>query len=473
MLAPPLRSWAERRHRAPSRFLMPLSFAAILGGLGTTIGTSVTLLVSGLVAEAGLGGFGILEITPLGLPLAAVGGALLVVLAPRVLPDRRSPYAQVATHERDYSFGLRVEPGGVLDGLDVRAAGLRRLEGVYLARIQRGDREIAPVPPDELLVGGDLLTFVGRVDHVRDLQARDGLKSAEEQHIALVDGRDHGLVEVVLGAESPVVGRTPKEVSFRGRYGAAIVAIHRAGQRVEAKLGEVRLEPGDALLLFADGAFAGRWRDRRDFLLVVPLDPPDHRRDRRAWLPLTVLVAMVAAAAAGLPLLEATLGAVLVLVVARAVSISRARQALDLDLLLVIAGAIGIGGAVEASGLADTTAEAIAAVAGPFGGLGALATLLVGTLVLTELVTNAAAAALMVPVALEVASRTGGDPHAYAVAIAVAASSSFLTPIGYQTNTMVYGLGGYRFTDYWRLGLPLTLAVIATTLLVMPLFWRL
>ncbi|MBW3577838.1 MAG: SLC13 family permease [Actinobacteria bacterium] len=474
MLAPTLRTWAERARRPPSRFLMPLSFAAILGGLITTIGTSVTLLVSGLSDEAGVGAFGLFEITPLGLPIAVAGCAVLALLAPRVLPDRRSPHEQLAEHGRDYTFAMQVEPGGVLDGRDVRSAGLRSLAGVYLVRIERDGHEIAPVAPDAVLYGGDVLTFVGQVDHVRDLRALPGLKSAEEGHVDLLDEHDHRLFEVVVGAASRAAGRTPKEISFRGRYGAAIVAIHRAGAPVRGKLGEVRIRPGDALLLLADRDFADRWSDRRDFLLIVPVDAEPPKVDRRAWFVLIVLAAMVVAAASGaLPLLHAALAAVVALLVTRVLSVPEARQALDLDLLLLIAGAIGLGGAVQASGLAGGAAEAVTGVATAVGPVGALVAVLIATLMLTELVTNAAAAALMVPVALGVAARIGSDPQAFAVVVAVGASASFLTPIGYQTNTMVHGLGGYRFGDYWRLGLPLTAVVIITTVLVTPLIWAL
>ncbi|MDQ3932981.1 MAG: SLC13 family permease [Actinomycetota bacterium] len=471
-LASPVRDWAERHGRPASHYLMPLSFAAILGGLITTIGTSTTLVVSGLVDQLGFGSFSLLEITPVGLPVAVAGAASLVAIAPRVLPDRRNPLQQVSTGERAYTFHARVEPGGPLEGTGVRAASLRALEGVYLAGIERGGREIAPVAPDEILEGGDVLTFVGRVDHVRDLVTRPGLKSAEEQHVHLLRIARRSFFEVVLGPSSPLVGQTPKELAFRGRYNAAIIAVHRAGERVIGKLGEVRLQAGDALLLLADPRFDERWRDRRDFLVVVALDDDDVGIDRRAWIALGVLVAMVAAAASGLvPILQATLAAVFLLVVTRTVSIQQARDALDLDVLLIIGGSLGLGAAVESSGIAATVASGIAGIATTAGAVGALAAVLLGTLVLTEMITNTAAAALMLPIGLQVATRLGADPHAFAIAIAVGASASFLTPIGYQTNTIVYGLGGYRFGDYWRLGLPITAITVASAMLVIPLVW--
>ncbi len=471
-LASPVRSWAERHGRPASHYLMPLSFAAILGGLVTTIGTSTTLVVSGLLDQLGFGAFSLLEITPVGLPIALAGAMSLVALAPRVLPDRRNPLQRVARGERAYTFHARVEPGGPLDGVRVLAAGLRALEGVYLAGIERAGREIAPIAPEEVLEGGDLLTFVGRVDHVRDLVSRPGLKSAEEQHVDLLRIARRGFFEVVVGPTSPLAGQTPKELAFRGRYNAAIVAIHRAGERVLGKLGEVRLQAGDALLLLSDPGFAERWRDRRDFLVVVALDDEEVRMDGRAWLALGVLVGMVAVSASGLlSILNAALAAVFVLVVSRAVTVQQARDALDVDVLLIIGGSLGLGAAVESSGVAAEVAKGIAGAAASAGPIGALAAVLVGTAVLTETITNSAAAALMLPIALQVATRVGSEPHAFAIAVAVGASASFLTPIGYQTNTIVYGLGGYRFGDYWRLGLPITAITLVSAIVVIPLVW--
>ena len=470
-LAPMVRTWSERHGRAPSTYLMPLSFAAILGGVITTIGTSTTLVVSGLVDQSGLGAFGFVEILPLGLPVALVGGALLVLLAPRVLPDRRSTFAQMASHERDYTFRLQVQAGGPLDGHTVTDSGLRNLEQVYLAGLRRGELELTPLSPTTVLEAGDVLTFVGRVDQVLEVSSRPGLVHADETQATLLGGEGHRLVETVVGSNSPLANRTPKEMSFRGHYGAAIVAIHRQGERVDAKLGEVRLAAGDALLLMTDDDFEDRWRPSRDFAVVVPLETHDTTPSRYRPLVGLTTVAMIVAAAVGVPILTAVLAACLVLVGSRAIRFWDARGSLDLDVLLIVAAAIGLGGAITSSGLAEKVGDGIEAVASSGGTALALLAVLVGTLVLTELVTNVAAAALMVPIALDVATRVGADPRGWAIGVAVMASSSFLTPIGYQTNTIVYGLGGYRFSDYWRLGLPLTCVVLASAMVVIPVVW--
>ncbi len=471
--APIVRSWAERRGVATSHLLMPLSFAAILGGLLTTIGTSTTLVVSGVLQASGRPAFGFFDITPAGVPVAVVGVGLVILLGPRLLPDRRSPHERIAGHERDYTLRLRVLADGDVDHRTVADADLRDLETTYLASIVREGHEIAPVAPDTLLLADDELVFVGRIDQVCDLLERPGLVEAEDAQTALLGGQGHELVEVVLGASSPLVGSTLKGASFRGRYGGAVIAVHRAGERVGGKLGEVTLHAGDALLVLADGAFHDRWQGERDFAVVVPLEAgAPSARDPYRWLTIGAVVLMVALAATGLlPIVTAVLLACSVLVLSRAISFRRALDALDRDVLLIVASAIGFGAAMEASGLAAVLSGAVARAASATGPLVALALVVLGTLVLTEMVTNVAAAALMVPVAIDAAERVDFDPTGFAVAVALAASASFLTPIGYQTNTIVYGLGGYRFGDYWRLGLPLAGAVLVTTLVVVPLVW--
>jgi di/tricarboxylate transporter len=471
-LAPMVRSWAEREGRGPSRFLMPLSFAAIVGGVVTTIGTSTILVVSGLVVEAGYAPFGLFAVTPVGLPVALIGVGLLLWLAPRVLPGGRSSHETVAGRERDYTIRFRVEPGGARDGRPV-ADGLRALQDLYLVAVERIDgTETAPVPPATVLRGGDVLTFVGRVEQIRELWSLDGIAAVEHAQVDDLEGDGHVMIDAVVGAASPLLGRTPKGASFRGRYGAAILAVNRAGRRVEGKIGEIELHAGDALLLLTDPDFGDRWRDRSDFAVLVELEGSGPSATSRRPLVVAVVAAMLALAASGVvSVLEAVLAACVALVATGCLRFHGARRAVDVDVLLIIASAIGIGAAVEASGLAAFAAgriEAAAIATGPVVGLGLI---VVTTLVLTELVTNVAAAALMVPVALQVAERIDADPTGYAVAVAVAASSSFLTPIGYQTNTIVYGLGGYRFGDYWRLGLPLTVAVTVLTLALVPAVW--
>lgn len=471
---PIVRDWADRHGVAATKLLIPLSFAAILGGTLTIIGTGPNLVVAGLVESSGYGSFGFFTLTPAGLPVALVGGALLVLLAPRLLPDRREQHQRHGTDGRDYTVRLGVRADGTVVDRSVEEAGLRDLPTTYLASVLRRGREIAPVAPTTVLEADDELVFVGRVSEVSELLAHPGLVEAEHRQTRRLDGDGHGLVECVVGANSLLVGATLKDVAFRGRYGGAVVAIHRAGERLDAKLGTVELRPGDALLVLGDDGFVDRWQGRTDFAVVTALgDRPNGDTSRRHRIvTLTTVLAMIVASASGLvPVSTAVLGACAVLVATRAIGFRRALDSLDRDVLLIVAGAIGLGAGLEASGLAGAIASGVAAVADTGGPVLALAAVVLATLLLTEMITNVAAAALIVPIALDLAVRVGADPIGFAVAVALAASASFLTPIGYQTNTIVYGLGGYRFGDFWRLGLPLACTTTAVVLLVVPRVW--
>ena len=472
MLVPQVSDWAQRRGQSPSAYLMPLSFAVILGGSVTVIGTSTNLLVSGMLEARGLSPLGMFEISRVGLPMALAGLALLVILAPILLPVRRPAWQQLGDDVREFVVHLEVIPGGPLDGKTVEVGGLRHLQGVFLAELERGGEFVAPVSPATVLHGGDRLVFVGKADLVVDLQSTRGLVSSEQTHLADFDTTRHTFFEAVVGQASPLVGKTLYEAGFRERYQGAVVAIHRAGQRVKAKLGQVRIHVGDTLLLLTDAGFRNRWRDRNDFLLVSRLGGTPPGATRKAGVVGIVLLGIVVVAGTGiLPILHASLVGGIALVLFGVLTPGEARDAVDLDVILVIAGAFGLGAAIQASGLADRLAAIFIGASSAFGPLGVLLGLVVVTIVLTEIITNNAAAALVFPIALSTAAELGLDPRPFAIAIAVAASASFLTPIGYQTNTMVYGPGGYRFSDYIRLGAPLTVVAIAAIMTAVPHFW--
>ncbi len=472
MLIPQVRAWAEARGRSVSLYLMPLSFAALLGGVVTLIGTSTNLVVSGLLEEAGQSGFGFFEITAVGLPVAVMGSILLVALTPFLLPARRSVQKEAEEAARHFVVDMVVAPGGPLSGKSVEGAGLRHLRGVFLAALERDGDLLAPVTPETILRGGDRLRFVGRSDQVVELQEMRGLSSAEAGHVLRLDEDAARYFEAVIGAESPLVGVTLREAEFRRRYQAAVLAIHRAGQRVDAKLGEVPLRVGDTLLLVADSGFRDRWRDRPDFLLVSGLGMKPLDISKRAWLVgLFTLGIVLTASTELLPILNASLLAAVGLVVFKVLTPGEARAAVDLDVIVLIASAFGVAAAVDKSGLATNVASGLVNLLDGFGDRGVLMGVVLATMLLTGVVGHNAAALLMFPIATTAAAATSVDPRGFAVAIVVAASADFLTPIGYQTNTMVYGPGGYHFTDYARLGAPLSLLVIAAVTTIVPWGW--
>jgi di/tricarboxylate transporter len=472
MLAPQVEEWASRRGISPSLFLMPLSFATILGGVITVMGTSTNLVVSGLLVANGMEPLGIFELTWVGLPLAILGVGTIVLVAPLLLPARRAAREDLSEDVRQFVVDMEVAAGGPLDGRSVEAGGLRHLQGVFLVQIDRGGELIAPVGPQAVLRGGDHLRFVGKADLVVDLQRTRGLVTAEHAELPEFDPRRATFFEAVIGPASPLVGKTLRDAGFRSTYQAAVLAIHRAGRRIEAKLGDVQLRIGDTLLLLSDGAFRDRWYDRRDFLLVSRLGGSMPASTRQAGLVGLITLGIVVAAGSGLlPILEAALVGAGLLVLLGILTPGEARNAVDLDVIVLIGAAFGIGAAIETSGLAAQIADALLSIGDQWGPLALLLGVVIATIVLTELITNNAAAVLIFPVAMATAMSAGLDPRPFAIAIAVAASASFLTPIGYQTNTMVYGPGGYRFGDYARLGAPLTLAVVASIMIVVPIVW--
>jgi di/tricarboxylate transporter len=349
-------------------------------------------------------------------------------------------------------------------GLSVEEAGLRQLQGVFLVRIERTGHVIAPVGPGEVLSAGDVLSFVGNVDLIVDLQRIRGLASTEEHHLYGIDETRQAFFEVVLGSSSELVGSTLKEIGFRSRYDAAVLAVHRAGQRVEAKLGDLQLRAGDTLLLLADSSFRTKWRESGEFLVVARIGGTSPARTRKAPVVLAITAALVVGAGSGLvDILDAALLTTIALVATGVLTLREARDAVDLDVIIVIGAAFALGAAMESTGLAAAAADVLLSAFSSFGAAGALLGVVVATIALTEMITNNAAAVLMFPIAFTTAAEVGADPRSFAIAVAVAASASFLTPIGYQTNTIVYGLGGYRFSDYPRLGFPLTILVLGTT----------
>jgi di/tricarboxylate transporter len=475
MVAPNVVAWARRAGRSPAPFLIPISFAAILGGVLTLIGTSTNLVVSGLLEESGSEPLGLFEITRVSLPLAIVGVGMLILLAPRLLPTRQAPSEGIREGSREFTVEMVVEDGGALAGKSVADAGLRNLEGVYLVGLERDGSMRAPVAPEETLEGDDRLAFAGNVARMLDLQRLPGLRSAEQAHFpAEARTVSRRFFEAVVADGSPLANSTMKDVGFRARYGGAVVAVHRAGERLPGKLGGIVLRPGDVLLVLAGTGFVARWRDEPDFLVVAPLDgEPPPRREKSPIVGIVTVLLFATVGFGVLDILEASLLAAIALVAFRVLTPFEARQSIDLNVIVLIAASFGVGAAMSTSGLATEVATLLIDAFDSIGDLGLIVGILIATVILTEMITNNAAAVLMFPIALSTAQQAGIDPHPVAIAVAIGASASFLTPIGYQTNTMVYGMGGYRFGDFARVGLPLTALMIVVATAFIPLWWPL
>jgi len=472
MLIPAVRDWARRVGIAPSKLMLPLSYAAILGGTCTLIGTSTNLVVAGLAEEhTALGSLPLLGITWLGLPCAIFGIAYLLLFGPKLLPERGSATSALGD-AREYTAEMLVPEGSSLAGRTVEAAGLRALPGAYLVEIERqGDLIVAP-GPTQALHAGDRLVFTGVVGSIKELQTICGLLPATDQIFKLDEPRpNRALVEAVVSNTSPLVGRTIKAARFRTLYNAVIIAVARNGERAQGKVGDIVILPGDTLLLEARRSFVEQHHNDRDFFLVSQLEDSTPRRHQHARAALVILAAMVASAASGiLSMLHASLLAAGAMLMARCTSTRAARESVEWSVLLVIGAAFGIGAAMEKSGLAALLIERVLGLSGGHP-LAVLAAMYLVTTVLTEVISNNAAVALVFPVAIGAAARLGVSVEPFVYSLMMAGSASFCTPIGYQTNLMVMGPGGYRFTDYLKIGLPLNIGLGLLTVLLAPLIW--
>ena len=469
MLSPQVGEWADSRGDSPSRYLMPLSFAAILGGMTTLIGTSTNIVVSGLLQAEGYEPFTMFELTRIALPVALVGLAITVLFSPNLLPDRLPPRQEVRYGGRSFSVRMIVEPGGPLDGVQVQEAQSLFPSDAVIVYFERDGEGAAQVSGVTVLKGGDYLTLVGGMDAVLNLHDVSGLASAQQPHLPHEIGSPrHAYFEAVIAPESPLAGRSLVDVMFLARYQATVVAIHRAGEPILGSLAREPLKPGDTLLLISDRGFGERWRNRSDFLLVPRLGDPTPKLTRQAAVVGAVAVVIVLGAGFGLlPILHLSLIGALVLIGFGILTTVEAKDAIDFDVIVVIGAAFGLAAAVESSGLGHAAADLVAGAFGRFGPQGALAGIVISTIALSSFITNNAAAALVLPIALSTAADFGIDARAAAVAVALAASASFMTPVSYQTNLMVYGPGGYHFGDYARLGTPLTVVVLVMLLMTM------
>ncbi|MBF2035012.1 MAG: anion permease [Leptolyngbyaceae cyanobacterium T60_A2020_046] len=470
MFIPVVNDWCRKLRISPSKLMMPLSFAAIFGGVCTLIGTSTNLVVNGLLIDGtDHPGLKLFDLAWVGLPCAIVGFMFLYVTQRWLLPERK-PVMGDRDDVRQYTVEMVVPPRSPLAGKTVEQAGLRHLPGLYLIEVARGDQVIAAVSPRETLREQDQLVFVGVVDSILDLQRLRGLQPATDQVFKLDTPRtERCLIEAVVSNTCPLVGRTIREGQFRSLYNAVVLAVARNGDRLLGKVGDIRLQAGDTLLLEANSAFVEQQRISRDFYLVSSLPDSEPLRHEKAPIALVTLIVMVVLAGVGwLSMLKAAVLAAMVMLSTGCCAPVRAMRSVEWSVLLVIGAALGLSTAMESTGAAAAIAGTFIQAAGD-NPLLALAVVYGITTLLTEIITNNAAAALMFPISLSLAQNLGVSYLPFTIAIMVAASASFATPIGYQTNLMVYGPGGYKFTDFMRIGIPLNLLFWVMTVAIAPL----
>jgi len=487
MLTPRLQEWADEQGVPASKLMIPLSYAAITGGMMTLVGTSTNLIVAGLMKAEGYEPLHLFDVTWVGVPAAVAVIGYVVLGGHRLLPDRGTPAPAVETELDENMFEVMVVRHSPIAGQTVAEAELRDLGDAYLTHVRRGT-QVLQATPRLTLEAGDVLAFNGRLAARERLLKRPGLKrtlpSRDGRHDDPVRYETLPLYEAVIAESSDLVGSTLGEANFREEYQGVVLGIQRENEPVTGPVGTTELRAGDLLIVEAPTDFERRWSSgsRDEFYLVAPRDgralessadgDEDDDRTARAPLALALTGAMVLAAAVGLaPIVTTAFLAALCMILTGCVTPAEAQRALNVQVLVVIAGALGVGKALETTGLAQTVAGGLIGATEAFGPVAALAVIYLTTNLLTEVITNNAAAVLMVPISMATASTLGAPPTAFGLIVAIAASASFLTPIGYQTNLMVMAPGGYRFRDYARVGWPATLLVMGISVTIISLLW--
>lgn len=461
---PIVEEWCRKRGISPSKLLMPLSHITVLGGMLTVIGTSTNVLASSLSQQLGYGEFQLFQFTALGIVTFSLGLFYLAFLAPFLLPDRRSPESQLNQDYqlKDFVSEVIISPTSSLIGQTLQSSALQRLFDIDVLEVIREGNHFPQPVADKVLKSGDILLVRGSREDLLKIREERGLdilsdvkfstKSPEED----LTSEEEGVAEVLILSNSRLIGTTLKELRFRQRYNATVLAIRRGEELIRERLGRVRLKFGDLLLVQAPRQSLIGLQTSRE-LLVLSQREVENLRQERAWVAVAIVLGVVVVAALDwMPILVAALVGVILMVITGCLRPGEIYGAVRWDVIFLLAGLIPLGIAMEKSGTTTWLSEQLVAIGGALPGYWILTSFYLITSLLTEILSNNATVVLMIPVAVEVAKTLGLNPLAVMYTVTFAASNSFMTPIGYQTNTMVYGPGGYKFLDFTRVGAPLS-----------------
>lgn len=459
-----LSSAGKKGEHPPSKFLIPMSYIAIFGGTLTLIGTSTHLIINGFVVQAGLPELGMFDFFYVGIIILVLGTLALVLLAPSILPAIKKASAE----KTEYFIEAELSADSPLIGQTIVQADLRNLEDIFLVQVESAGEIFAPVSPHYRLKAKDRLMFAGDIKASAKLLLLPGLSFAGHTD----KKSEPRFVEVILSHQSPLIGATIKAANFRNKFNAAVVAIRRGQEELKSRLAEVELKAGDTLVLVTGHDFEKRENLQQNFYFYSKVEVGKHLNSTQSWLAgLGFLAAIFLAAFEVVPLLKSLLLLLALFVAAKFVSLSELRRRLPLELFFIIGSALGIATVMMQTQTAHLLAEGVMWLFSGWGVWGAFIGVYLLTVLLTELITNNAAAALGFPIALATSQMLDVNAWPFIMAVAYGASASFMTPYGYQTNLMVYGPGGYKFTDYVKIGLPISLVFGATVLIATPIFF--
>ncbi len=471
MMMPYVYSWSERKKIAASQFLIPLSYASILGGCVTLIGTSTNLIVNGLAIEYGEQGLEIFDFAILGVPALLIGGFYLFAFSKTLLPHNRSATEETAS--REYFVETHVQPKSSLIGKTVQDASLRNLKGLFLVEIRRKKKDITPVPPDLVLEKGDKLFFAGDPNGVAELTT-PALGLSLPHECQLPKESQARVIELVIAPQSSLIGEIVKNTDFRNRYNGAIMGIHRGEERLKGKIGDIELKGGDVLLVLSGNGFLKRVERSQNFYILSQVKEV---HNFSWWKTLLVigglLLAILLAATDAVPLFISLVALITVCILFDLIKTREIKENADMNLIVIIALGLALGKGMINSGLADVLANSGLNLLKPFGGYGLIAGIFVVTNLLSAFMTSKAAVAIVLPVALTIAHDMGMPVEPFILVVAFGGAANFITPIGYQTNLMVYTPGGYSFGDYFKFGLPLTIICLLICTLVLNIYYNL
>ncbi len=470
LMTPFVYDFGKKNKIAPSKLLIPLSYATIMGGMITLIGTSTTLVLNGIMNEQGIQGLSVRDLFITGLFVSIAGIFFLTFISKRLLPDHSDSIQEFSSNQRQYLIETTLSVNSPLIGKNIKEAGLRNLQGVYLVEIERQGRIISPVEPREEIEKDDILIFAGDTNNIMDLIDRQlGLKLPEKAHDYHQDKNE--VIEAVVAANSTMIGKTVKEANFRQRYDAAIIAVHRNGERISGKIGNIKLKPSDVLLLYAGNDFQNRLDTYRDIYVISKIrEIAEPGRKKYLAFGLIIILAIILFITKGLELFPSLLIIFSIFVGFGLLNSQDIRRELDLNMVGLLVFSLALGNAMINTGTGKLVATWMIEFLRPFGAIGLLIGVLLVTNFLTQFIVNVGAISVVFPIAYALAGKLGIDGSPFYVAIAFAASGAFLTPIGYQTNMIIYGPGGYNFRDFLRIGFPVILVydlVVTGTILLL------
>jgi di/tricarboxylate transporter len=471
-MTPYVYDYGRKNNMAPSKLLIPMAFAVSMGGMLTLIGTSTTMVLNGLMIQQGLPELRAHDLLIGGIAVTLTGILFIVFIGSRLLPNHLDSIQSFIRNQRKYLVEIILKPNSPLLNKTVKDAGLRNLHGVYLVEIERRGRVITPVEPDELIEEGDIFIFAGDTYNVMDLlNQQPGMKFPDQAADYHRDKNE--VIEVVLTSNSSIIGKSVKESNFRQRYDAAIIAIHRHGEKISGKIGNIQLKSSDVLLVYAGNDFRNNIDMHHDIYIISQVNQIAEPGKKKYYaLGLITIAAGILFITKGLALFPSLLIIFSIAVGFELITIQDIKKELDFNLVAILVFSMALGTAMMNSGAGKLVATWMIHVLGPFGYIGLLIGIILVTALLTQIIVKLGVIAVIFPITYNIVSSLGINGAPFYTAIAFAASGTFMTPIAYQTNMIIYGPGGYNFKDFFRIGLPVVILYNVMTLLIIIMLYK-